>query len=312
MKKIIFVLIVFSALMPLYGSGKNETAAVRIALLPDLNSIPFAVADINGYFMDEGLDVEIEYYRSAKDRDTAFFSGSVNGVSSDLLSAAFAENSGFDIDVTSKTTGSYRIVASGSLDINSVDGLENRTIGISRNTIIEYAADRILEKRGSDPDFVRKVVIPQMPVRLQMLDEGKLDSALLPEPLASLAVSKGGKVIDMTDNLLIEPAVMIFKGDFVKKNDKLLDRFYTAYNRACEYINSTDQNEWIDSIISEIGFPPPVKGIIEIPFYPEAEVPGYPEMENVLEWLKKRDLVESSLSAEDILKSSYRVDKKGK
>jgi NitT/TauT family transport system substrate-binding protein len=55
--------------------------------------------------------------------------------------------------------------------------------------------DAMLEGKGLPRDFVERVDIKQISVRLQLLLAGKVDAAVLPEPLLSLVEVKGAKVI---------------------------------------------------------------------------------------------------------------------
>lgn len=47
--------------------------------------------------------------------------------------------------------------------------------------------------KGAD---VKKVEVKKIPLRFQMLMEGKVKAAMLPEPLASLAIFQGAKKIE--------------------------------------------------------------------------------------------------------------------
>ena len=59
-------------------------------------------------------------------------------------------------------------------------------MAVSKNTIIEYVTDRITAGQNMPDGSLNKVVIPQIPTRLEMLQNGKLAAATLPEPMALL------------------------------------------------------------------------------------------------------------------------------
>lgn len=65
--------------------------------MPDIDSIPFIIAQEKGYFKEEGVDVELQYFKSAMDRDSALQSGNLDGGVSDMLAAGFAKAGGFDV-----------------------------------------------------------------------------------------------------------------------------------------------------------------------------------------------------------------------
>ena len=68
--------------------------------------------------------------------------------------------------------------------------------------------DEILAKDGLKGDDINKVIIPQIPTRLEMLQNGKLAAATLPEPMASIAIYNGGRLLKSSDDLGINPGVI--------------------------------------------------------------------------------------------------------
>ena len=206
------------------ASEKKEAKALKplaIGLMPDTDSLPFIIAREKGYFDEEGLKVDIQQYKSAMDRDSALQSGNLDGAISDMLAVAFAKYGGFEVKVTSFTDGSYKLIASPNEPAKSAKELAGKDVSVSRNTIIEYVTDQILAKEGMDGESINKVIIPQIPTRLEMLQNGKLAAATLPEPMASIAVHNGCRHITGSDELGINPGVIMFTGEAVKdKNDQ--------------------------------------------------------------------------------------------
>ncbi|MBQ5419523.1 MAG: ABC transporter substrate-binding protein, partial [Selenomonas sp.] len=89
--------------------AKKDLQPLNIGLMPDTDSLPFIVAQEKGYFKEEGLEVNIQQYKSAMDRDSALQSGNLDGAISDMLAVAFAKDGGFNVKVTSFTDGSYKL-----------------------------------------------------------------------------------------------------------------------------------------------------------------------------------------------------------
>ena len=148
------------------SSSSGKMQKLSIGLMPDTDSLPFLIAEEKGYFADEGLDVDLKQFKSAMDRDSALQSGNLDGAVSDMLAAAFAKDGGFDVKVTSATDGSYKLVAGKTEGAADVKGLQGKDVSVSRNTIIEYVTDEILAKDGLKGEDINKVIIPQIPTRL--------------------------------------------------------------------------------------------------------------------------------------------------
>ncbi|MBN2853376.1 MAG: hypothetical protein JXQ23_11640, partial [Clostridia bacterium] len=121
------------------------------------------------------------------------------------------------------------------------------TVGISKGTVIEYALDKYSENRNFE-----KIYIPAMPVRLQMLKEGQIDLALLPQPLAAAAVLEGATIIEKSDDLFC-PGIFAFN-EQVTKNKKFISSFIEAYNKGAGLTN--EQYLSFSSILKDsYGFP---------------------------------------------------------
>ena len=295
-KKIIaflFVPILFLA-VGCGGGSKQELSALKIGLMPDTDSVPFIIAQEKGYFAEEGLTVKLQPFKSAMDRDSALQSGNLDGAVSDLLAVAFAKDGGFDVKVTSVTDGSYKLVAAPGTESLSVKALAGKEVAVSRNTIIEYVTDHILESNAMSGDDIAKVVIPQIPTRLELLQSGKLRAATLPEPMASIAVHNGCRFIIGSDELGINPGVILFTEKSTREKRKEIQAMYRAYNKAVAYLNSTDRAEYIDLVVEKSGFPPAAKEALALPVYHTAALPRERDVTDCIAWLKGGGLIKES------------------
>lgn len=310
MKKQIFVVfLIFILSLTMAGcstdgvedSNSKNLETITIGVMPDLDSIPFVIAKNNGYFEQEGVDVKIEHFKSAIDRDTALQTGNIDGAISDMLAVVFLNDNGFNVKITSKTDGSFKLVAGKHTNISSLDQVDKNTIGISKNTIIEYLTDRIITNSNAETDNIQKVSIPKIPTRLEMLENGKLDMATLPEPLASVSISSGGKSISSSDDLGINPGVMLFTEDAINSKSNGIKAIYRAYDKAIEYLEEENFENYVDILIEEAGFPQLVKDTLELPDYSKASMPSEKEFIEVLNWLKSKNLTTSNYSFDELI-----------
>jgi len=309
---VLLVVIMSISVVGCSSNAKKETSPSPVALktltvgvMPDLDSLPLTIADHNGYFKQEGLDVKLEHFKSAPDRDAALQTGKINGAISDMLSVVFFTDNKFDVKITSKTEGSFKLISGKNSNVTSVDQSAGKSIGISKNTIIEYLTDRIMESAKIDVNSTKKIAIPQIPTRLEMLTNGKLDMATLPEPLASSAIASGGKVLSSSDKLGINPGVMLFTKDTISSRPEDIKAFYRAYNKAVEYLNKEKTATYIDFVIKEAGFPPTVKNTLTVSKYSKASMSSEKELQEVITWLKAKKLTINSYTLKDLSNSSF-------
>lgn len=307
MKKILLLSMLILALALAAGCGnfndktQKDLQPITIGLMPDTDSLPFIIAKEKGYFAEEGIEVNIQQYKSAMDRDSALQSGNLDGAVSDMLAVAFAKAGGFDVKVTSFTDGSYKLIASKDAGINNVKALAGKDVAVSRNTIIEYVTDQILAKEGMDSESINKVIIPQIPTRLEMLQNGKLAAATLPEPMASIAVSNGCTYVTGSDELGINPGVIMFTAKTVDNKTAEIAAMYRAYNKAVDYLNNTSRDEYIDLVVEKGGFPPAAKEALKLPEYHKAALPKESDVTDCIKWLNNKGLVKEHFSYQDIV-----------
>ena len=309
MKKLVALFMTILAVGLIAGCGVNndkkesakELQPLTIGLMPDTDSLPFVIAQEKGYFKEEGLTVNIQQYKSAMERDSALQSGNLDGAISDMLAVAFAKDGGFDVKVTSFTDGSYKLVASAQSGAKTVKDLTGKDVAVSRNTIIEYVTDQVLAKENMQDDSINKVIIPQSPTRLEMLQNGKLTAATLPEPMASIAVHNGCQFITGSDELGINPGVIMFTAKAAENRQAEIQAMYRAYNKAVAYLNNTSRDEYIGLVIEKGGFPPAAKEALVLPQYHEAALPKESDVVDCIKWLKAKELIKGDYSYKDIV-----------
>lgn len=306
--KRVFILLL-SIIMAFSFSACSKTSAktreLNVGVLPDVDSIPLIIARHQGYFEAEGVNVNIQQFKSAKERDSAFQAGKLDGAVSDVLAAAFSRDGGFDVKITSMTNGSYKLLVNKNAAISSINDLKGKSIAISSNTIIEYATDMMLKEDGVQDMTIKKTPIAEIPVRLEMLQNGKVDAATLPDPLATVAEKNGAVLLNSTDKLNINPGVLIFTSSSIKSKTKGLEAFYRAYNKAVEYLKSQPVSSYIDTVITAAGFPGDVRDSIVLPSYTKASMPSEKDVDDVIVWLKDKSLIKNKYTFKDLTDSRF-------
>ncbi|GMA97421.1 MetQ/NlpA family ABC transporter substrate-binding protein [Pelosinus sp. IPA-1] len=287
------------------SSKQGQLQNITIGLMPDVDSIPFIIAQEKGYFKEEGITVTLKPFKSAMDRDSALQSGNLDGAVSDMLAEAFAKAGGFDTVITSITNGSYKLVVSKDETAASVQDLKGKEIAISKNTIIDYVTDKILTEGGLSSADSNKVVIPQIPTRLEMLQNSKIAAATLPEPMATIAVKNGGKVLRTSEQLNLNPGVLIFTTKSVNEKEKEIQAMYRAYSKAVAYLASEPMENYIDLVIEKGGFPKDVKGALVLPKYKKATAPQEKDIEDVITWLQSRQLITQKYLYSDLVDTRF-------
>jgi NitT/TauT family transport system substrate-binding protein len=312
MRKAIFLPLIV-ALLFIAGCSQSpgQTSTVRVALLPILDALPIHVAQAEGYFEDQGVQVEIIPVASAPERDQLIQSGQADAMINELVSVLFYNKEDIRvIAVRFARTATpdapvFRIVASAASGIETVEDLAGVPIGISEGTVIEYTTDRLLEKAGLSAGQIEKVAVPKIPDRLNLLSSGQLDAANLPDPAASVALLQGGKlIIDDSFYPEVGHSVITFDAEFVKQNPDTVRSFLAAVEEAVLAINA-DKDRWDGLLIEQNLLPPPLLETYRLPDYPTASVPSQAQFQDAFQWALEKGLVDDEISYDKSVSGAY-------
>lgn len=284
------------------GNGApSATQTLNFGTMSSVELIPIVLASEKGFFKKQGIDVNIQHFKSAKDRDAAFISGNLDGIIGDQVAICLYQNADFDVKITSATDGNFMLVANAASGIKAVNEIKGKSVAISEKTCIEYTLDKILEKNSMTPQDVQKTVIPAIPTRLEMLRTNKVDLALMPEPFSTLAIKDGAVLLGSANDNSIYTSVTAFTQDSINKKGNEIKAFFKAYDEAVDYINSTPISEYEDIIIKAVGYPADMKGKIELPKFNKRFLPSESELQSAIDWTTKNGLLKKNLSPKDLI-----------
>ncbi|MFW6291005.1 MAG: ABC transporter substrate-binding protein [Spirochaetota bacterium] len=273
-----------------------EPRPLTVGLMPAVDSIPLIVAEAEGYFGEEGIDVTLEVFRDQLYREAALGANTIDATVSDLVNAIRSWANGADYRVISSTQGGFSIVTSSTSGIDSPEewpaAPETVPTGLLEDSIINYTAQRMLEAAGLDPTRIEIVPTMQIPVRMEMLVAGELDAAVLPEPVTRMATAAGATELLSTDVLDWTPGVLLATGTALREKPRELEALLRAYDRAVEAVNA-DPDAFREVIVARAAFPPPTAATMRIPAYRPASVPSAAQVADVAEWMLGLGLIES-------------------
>lgn len=292
-------------------AAAGEKESLRIALLPILDTLPFHVAEEQGMFEEAGITVEAVPVSSAVERDQLMQSGHIDGMLNEMAGAANFNRDRILVKIVMNArlaaprSPLFRILAAPDSGIQSIDDLQGASIGISRNTIIEYVTDRLLEKAGVDPDFVKKQSIPVIPERFQLLMSGQVDSAVIPDPLAASALSSGAVlIVDDGDFPFYSTSVISFHVDTLAMKPDTVGKFVSIWYRAAEMINQ-DPEAFRSVMLKKIRVPKNIQQTFRIPPYPVEQVPRREQWQDVMAWMVGKQLLEKPLPYADCVTDAF-------
>jgi len=160
--------------------------------------VPYEVARHHGYFAEQGLDVELVYFRGGSAAMQALVGGAIDyaATSFDVALAAYARGARI---VRFFTTGRLPLFALATApglagQLRTVADLRGRTVGVSALGNADHLlALALLRRARVRPDAVRFAVLG--PNLFDALRVGHVDTGMVQEPAATLLVRAGGRVL---------------------------------------------------------------------------------------------------------------------
>ncbi|MGX7195568.1 ABC transporter substrate-binding protein [Enterococcus olivae] len=285
------------------SSSSEEITTVKIGVMPSTDNMPLIVAHEQGFDREHGVNIELETFKSAKDRDAAFQSGTVDGINSDLIAFSTYLQGGMDIQITSSTYGQFDLVA--STEHQSLEELKDQEIIILKNQGPEYAAEAILAQAGLSTEDVRFIEVPQVPSRVELLQNQQAAAAILPEPFVTMTAAEGMHNLGSTREVGLNPFVLCFTTEVIDEKATALQGMYEAYNQAVTWMKEQDESEYIGLFVDKIGFPEAMIDQIIVPDYPQASQVTEEEVTQAFTWAKDKGLLNIEVEPKDVLSDVY-------
>jgi NitT/TauT family transport system substrate-binding protein len=300
----VFLILFFSGLFGARPVAGDDV--LRFGLLPVVDTLPLIVGQQEGHFAAQGISLKLISFQSALERDAALQAGQLDGYFGDMLNTLLLIQSGEKIRIITSayhTQPAYRmfgIAAAPGAGLKDVEALKGKAVAISRATIIEYLLDRLLMARQLPPGFVEKQEIKKIPIRLQMLLCDQVPAALLPEPLLTLAESKGAKVLLDDRSLDMTETVLALEKGRLDRQAELAARFLQAYGRAVAQINQ-NPDAFKSLLVSRTHFPESIRDRYRVPRFPPVALPSSADIDATQSWLRQNKLTDRFLSYEQIV-----------
>ena len=290
---------------------KPEDNKLKVSLIPVLDTIPVLVAQQNGYFKEQGIEVEAVPVKSPQEQNALVQAGQVDGMLTDLVVVGIFNKQTPQVKAlyTSRRpfpdAPLFRILASPKANINGPADVKGVPIGISQNTVIEYLTSRLLEGAGLKPEEIKGEEVNAIPVRFEQLLNGNLKAATLPDPLAQGAIAAGAKLVaDDTKRPELSQSVLAFRTEALNNKPNTVRKFLVAWEKAVNELNA--HPEKYQSLLIEQGrVPKSIENSYKMPPFPEKGVPSESEVADVLAWMKAKGLVARDVPYQDMVDKTY-------
>jgi NitT/TauT family transport system substrate-binding protein len=304
------ILALISLVMILSACAPQTNGTLKIAVLPIVDTLPMYVAQQEGLFAKQGVNVEFIPVASAPERDQLIAAGGADGTINETLAVMLFNKENVQMQVVryalrpTPSNGHFFILASAQSGIDTFDELKGVEIGVSQGTVIEYVTERLLQAEGFSSEEIKTIAVPKIPDRMALLASGKLQAGVMPDPLASLVVSQGGVVVaDDSSHPEYGFSVISFRKAVIDANPKAVKGFLAAIEEATKLLNA-DPAKYKNVLSEQKLVPPPLLEAYQAPVFPTAGVPTADEWNDALQWLKEKGVLTTDVSYEESVNDS--------
>ena len=289
---------------------RHSLITIRFGTLPVIQALPLFVASEKGYFAEQGINVELIPFNSALEKDVALTAEEISGYFGDMMTPMVLNANGIPVRMLAtifnpaKDQRTFAILKAPNSPNRTLKELNDAGIAGSSNTIIEYITQKILSFHGIQMEKLNMIETKNIPIRLQMLLSGQVQSAALPEPLVSLAELKGAGVVADDAGKGISPTILAFRMEFLKGHPAQTKRFLAAINKAVSFINQ-NPNEARPVMNRYCRIPEPLQRDFTVPTFPKLAAPAYNQVMDVYGWLKKKGIIKTEMKYIQMVSDVY-------
>jgi NitT/TauT family transport system substrate-binding protein len=222
--------------------------------VPVYSYTPLYVAKEKGFFDEQGLDVDINVFKSGTEQQQALVADAVLIGSGGVTEPLTMQAQGVDTAIFTFIQDAlvYKIMA--KPEIKTLDDLKGKTMAVSRaGALSEQIVKIALTKEGKDPSMLKYQQAGGSTQRFAALQAGAVDAAILDAPSNQLAQKAGYTMLVDVPKLLpgFPYEVGYAKKDAIAKNRDVFVRYTRGYIKGAEFVNDPKNKDEVIKIAAK-------------------------------------------------------------
>jgi len=314
----IFFLSVFILLIIItpqgYGTEHAQLKLIKLKVisLPYISYAPFYVAEDEGYFAEQGLQIEFVKMTDAIGALPALINGDIDVWSDIIYPSCF--NSmlrGAKIRIVAdkghlSTTGCNYSVFMARRVLIEEGKLSNlfhlkklRVATTQGSTIMAYYLEKLLNKTSLTLSDIQILFLP-MPARMEAFERGSIDITMASEPWVTKILQTGSAIVWMPIQEVapnFQHSILLFGPTLLEKNSDAGKRFMVAYLKGVRQFNQgkTDKNLKILSKYTDLDV-----DLLKKTCWPSFREDGQINIESILDYQQfaiKKGMIDKQVSS---------------
>ena len=251
-----------------------EPTEIRLAFVPATTGLLVNVASEQGFFADNGLDVELTPTTNVSEIiPTLGQQVDISlGTSTDLIRAA---DSGLDVvqilgnTIDTDDNPFVRVIVPADSGIEGVADLAGKRVSSpTLSGVIHVATLYWAQQEGIDPDSIEGVQVPP-PATVEQFNAGQVDAAQALEPFAGALVGMGNTSIGdpfASIGLPLATNFWVANGEWAANNGDAVEAFALSLQQAQAFVES-DEEAARAILMGYTGMPAPVATNVALPTF---------------------------------------------
>jgi NitT/TauT family transport system substrate-binding protein len=290
------------------GGGEQEVRELRVGVIPIVDVAPIYLGVEQGFFEEQGLDVELVPGSGGAAAVPGVVSGDYDFSFGNVTSILLAGSEGLPLRIVANGVSSTgdpetdfsAVVVPGGSAVQSVADLEGTRIAVNNlKNIGEVTIRKGIEDAGGDPSNVEFVELPfpEMPAAVA---GGDVDAAWVVEPFVTVATGQGARAVfypfaEPIQDLTV--ATYFTLEQTIQEDPELVDAFQEAINQSLEYADS-NPDEVRRILLTYTQIPEAAVESIRLPSWPQ-EV-NWDSVETVAELMSDFGITEETADVESL------------
>lgn len=288
------------------------------------SSAPLFIAMDKGFFAEEGIEIEPQWFDAAHPIAVSTASSKVDvgatGITASLYNMAAngqklgivadkgREQKGYSSSALLVTTDNY------NAGVKSLKDLKGKRIGITqKGSTFHYMLGRMLETQGMSLNDVEIVPLSKLSAVMAALESKQIDGCILNEPNITKVQKAGyGKlVVQVGDVIPYQTSAIFYSPDFMKNKDAAV-RFMRAYNKACNYyyeaaVEKKDAKklEEVVNIVAKYVKAPAEDIKAGLPYIDKDGKLLVSDIATQIKWYTANKMISGTLDAKDVANTSF-------
>ena len=288
------------------------------------SSAPLFIAMDKGFFAEEGIEIEPQWFDAAHPIAVSTASSKVDvgatGITASLYNMAAngqklgivadkgREQKGYSSSALLVTTDNY------NAGVKSLKDLKGKRIGITqKGSTFHYMLGRMLETQCMSLNDVEIVPLSKLSAVMAALESKQIDGCILNEPNITKVQKAGyGKlVVQVGDVIPYQTSAIFYSPDFMKNKDAAV-RFMRAYNKACNYyyeaaVEKKDAKklEEVVNIVAKYVKAPAEDIKAGLPYIDKDGKLLVSDIATQIKWYTDNKMISGTLDAKDVANTSF-------